>query len=262
MHMAPEQLADLNLVDSMRIYARWRTPSEIEERDGLLLVAGPTRLPASFMNGALRTDSQLSPEQALNRAREFFAQRSRSFTFVTRTHCDADLEEHLAVQGFVRDSDAPCMLVEQALPEKPIPNGARVERLRSVAQVPDIVQIGADAYQALGLPEQQAAAAFNRPEGLFDGAVSGAIAYLGEQPASMALTIHSGESAGVYWVGTKRFARGRGLAELCTRIATNDGFARGARVVTLQASEFGEPIYRRMGYREYDRQGRFRPPPK
>ena len=259
--MTPEQLADHNLVECMRVYARWRTPSEIEERDGLLLVAGSTRLPASFMNGALRTDAALAPEQALQRAKKFFADRARGFTFVTRAHCDRDLEEYLAVRGFVRDADAPCMLVERPLADKPLPAETRVEALRSVDQIQHLVRIGTDAYRDMGLPEGQARAAFSRPEGVFDGSVSGVIAYWRDQPASMALTIHTPDCAGVYWVGTMSFARGKGLAEACTRIATNDGFARGARVVTLQASDFGEPIYRRMGYREYDRQGRFRPPP-
>ena len=44
--------------------------------------------------------------------------------------------------------------------------------------------------------------------------------------------------------------RGRGLADLVTRTVTNIGFDGGAPYVTLQASSMGEPIYRRMGYRE------------
>jgi len=87
--------------------------------------------------------------------------------------------------------------------------------------------------------------------------VEGFVAYRDTHPASTALTIFSGEGAGVYWVGTANDARRRGLGELCTRLATNAGFARGAKVVTLQASPFGEPIYKRLGYRTYDRTRRF-----
>ena len=49
-------------------------------------------------------------------------------------------------------------------------------------------------------------------------------------------------------LGTTPAARKRGLAELCTRAATNRGFDLGARVAALQASVMGEPIYARMGY--------------
>jgi predicted acetyltransferase len=59
--------------------------------------------------------------------------------------------------------------------------------------------------------------------------------------------------AGVYWVGTTPEARGRGLAEIVTRTAGNAGFDMGATVTALQASVMGEPIYRRMGYREITR---------
>jgi ribosomal protein S18 acetylase RimI-like enzyme len=77
---------------------------------------------------------------------------------------------------------------------------------------------------------------------------------------STALTILSGEGAGVYWVGTAAHARRSGLGELCTRLATNAGFASGASVVTLQASPYGEALYRRLGYKTYDRLLRFRHP--
>ena len=56
-----------------------------------------------------------------------------------------------------------------------------------------------------------------------------------------------------YLVGTIGAARGRGLAELCTRAAGNAGFDLGGRIAALQASPMGEPIYRRMGYVEITR---------
>jgi len=48
-------------------------------------------------------------------------------------------------------------------------------------------------------------------------------------------------------------ARGRGLAELCTRAVGNAGLDLGARIAALQASPMGEPVYRRMGYVEVTR---------
>ena len=67
---------------------------------------------------------------------------------------------------------------------------------------------------------------------------------------SGAMVIFSHGIAGVYAVGTAKEARGRGLADLVTRKVTNFGFDGGAPYVTLQATSMGEPIYRRMGYRE------------
>ena len=74
--------------------------------------------------------------------------------------------------------------------------------------------------------------------------------YLDSQPAAAAIAILSNGIAGLYWVATIPDARKRGLAEACTRLVSNRAFELGARCVVLQASEQGNPIYRRMGYRE------------
>jgi ribosomal protein S18 acetylase RimI-like enzyme len=120
--------------------------------------------------------------------------------------------------------------------------------------------VGTEAYKDIGLPAKQAEAAFSRVQGVLDGQVEVVIAFLRDRPVSVAITVLSGESAGVYWVGTVPGARGKGFGELCTQRATNLGFSRGAKLVTLQASAQGNPIYRRMGYREYDRRYDFRRP--
>ena len=75
-------------------------------------------------------------------------------------------------------------------------------------------------------------------------------AFDGDDLVSGAQVLFSHGIAGVYCVGTAESARGRGLAELVTRTVTNLGFDGGAPLVTLQASAMGEPIYRRMGYRD------------
>jgi len=258
--MSVEMLADANLIESFRAYARCQQDSELEERDGVLMMAGATRFPASFMNAAIRLDARVAPEQAVQRAQEFFAQRNRGFSFVTRKHCDADLNVYLAAAEFARESDAPCMLLEASLADAPLPHGVRVETLDSANRVADLIHVGANAYKAMGLPAKQAQAAFSRAAGLLEARVTGVIAYCDDEPVSMALTIHANDSAGVYWVGTVPNARGKGLGELCTRLATNAGFARGAGVVTLQASADGAPLYRRMGFREYDRRFDYRKP--
>ena len=46
----------------------------------------------------------------------------------------------------------------------------------------------------------------------------------------------------------RRRARGHGLGDAVTRLVTNEGFARGARLLTLEASPYGRNTYDRMGY--------------
>jgi GNAT superfamily N-acetyltransferase len=58
-----------------------------------------------------------------------------------------------------------------------------------------------------------------------------------------------GDAGLVGWVGTLPDFRRRGLGSLVTRAVTNEAFRRGARIVALQASPQGLPVYERMGYR-------------
>jgi predicted GNAT family acetyltransferase len=83
--------------------------------------------------------------------------------------------------------------------------------------------------------------------------VIAALARVEGEPASAALAILSHGIAGIYWVGTVEKQRSRGLGEACTAAVGNAAFERGAAAVVLQASRQGEPIYRRMGYREITR---------
>lgn len=256
----PADLADENYVESFREHARWQEPCALAESDGLLLMAGVNGFPGLYRNCALRSDRRLPADAAVERAEAFFRARGRSFRFLARGRLDADLEAALAARGFSLLADAPCMLVEAPLGEQPVPPGIRIERFTDEHRVADAVAVNAEAYESLKLPAAEARLYFNRPSALLSGSVSGFVAYRGDYPVATALAIHSGRSAGVYWVGTVAAERGKGLGELVTRLATNAGFARGARVVTLQASAMGEPVYLRMGYRTCDRSRRYRPP--
>jgi GNAT superfamily N-acetyltransferase len=68
-----------------------------------------------------------------------------------------------------------------------------------------------------------------------------------------ALALLSHGIAGIYWVGTRPEARGRGLGAAVTAAASRWAFERGAGAVVLQASREGEPVYRRLGFREITR---------
>ena len=64
------------------------------------------------------------------------------------------------------------------------------------------------------------------------------------------LLFDNGRAGYVGWVSCADAARGRGLGDTVTRAVTNEAVRRGADLVTLEASPFGEHTYARMGYRE------------
>lgn len=259
MKYAAEDLADANLLEAVREHARWQSPCECVEDDGVMMVAGPNPFPIAFRNCVVRSDGRTPAARVLERARDYFSKRGRGYTVLVRARLDTDLEEALRADG-LSPAEAPCMLIESPVAEPAIPQGIRVERFSTEAHVQHAVQINEDAYEAIKLPARETRVFFERRSALLSSRVIGFVAYRGALPVSTALTMLSGEGAGVYWVGTASAARRSGLADVCTRLATNAGFASGARVVTLQASAFGEPLYRKLGYRTYDRLLRFRCP--
>lgn len=250
---APDRLllADLNYAESNREFSR-RSSGAAHDEDGLLLYAGGHPLPV-LTNGAMRLDARLSPSDAIDRARAFFAARKRGFTWIVRTHADADLEEVLVAAGVPLFGEPPGMVIDERIADAASPAGISLRLVTTPAEVADFAAVSGEAYATYGMPEGVAPAIFARPDALIAPHIRAYVAYEGATPLGAAMMLLSHGVGGVYWVGTRPCARGRGLAELCTRAATNAGFDLGARFVTLQASVMGEPIYKRMGYVEVTR---------
>jgi ribosomal protein S18 acetylase RimI-like enzyme len=260
MSLSSQYLSDVNLVEAIREHSHWQTPCECVESGGVLMVAGANAFPIAFRNCVARVDSVVPAGRVLELAGAFFGERGRGYAVIVRVSRDGDIEAALRDRGLAPMADSPCMLIESPLAEPAIPSGIRIERFDSERRVMDAVRVNAEAYEDIKLPADETRTFFGKPAALLSKRVIGFVTYRDAEPVATALAILSGESAGVYWVGTAARARRAGLGELCTRLATNAGFASGASVVTLQASPFGEPIYARLGYKTYDRLLRFRLP--
>lgn len=72
---------------------------------------------------------------------------------------------------------------------------------------------------------------------------------LADEPAAVALALHHGEDCGVSFVATLPKARRRGLASRVIRQALTVAAEDGCTTTTLQATEVGERLYERLGYR-------------
>ena len=83
-----------------------------------------------------------------------------------------------------------------------------------------------------------------------------AIAFDGEKPLGVGCGFVSGETGGVFYVATPPATARRGAAAITTWL-TAELFARDAKLVTLQASDQGLPVYERLGFTEQVRLRRF-----
>jgi ribosomal protein S18 acetylase RimI-like enzyme len=107
-----------------------------------------------------------------------------------------------------------------------------------------------------------ATAGFEAPPGALDplytsriAAMPGLSIYLAEvdgRPVSTAVSWVGNGGVGIYSVATPPEYRDRGYGRAVTQVAVTDGFAAGADLAWLQASEMGEPVYRAMGFRQVE----------
>jgi ribosomal protein S18 acetylase RimI-like enzyme len=244
-------LSDLNYAEAMRDLTR-RAGGTVLDEDGLLLYAAPHPLPV-FANGAMRTAAACAPERILERAREFFGARRRGFSLIVRTHADADLRVLAEKEGLSVYGEAPGMVLDHPLAAAHAPDGVELREVTTDADAKSFAAVQGAAYGTYGMPPDVTPLMLASIDVLRAPHIATFMALVDGEAAAGAMVVVTHGVAGIYWVGTTPAARGRGLAELCTRAATNHGFELGARVAALQASTMGEPIYARMGYVEVTR---------
>jgi N-acetylglutamate synthase len=86
-------------------------------------------------------------------------------------------------------------------------------------------------------------------------ALDGVNFYLGRsdgKDVTTAMQMRVGDAVGIFNVGTLEEHRGRGFGAAITSHGVSEGFDSGASFAFLQSSAIGEPIYRRLGFREVE----------
>ncbi len=245
------ELSDLNHLEANRELAR-RAGGVVVDEDGLTCWAGAHPLPV-LANAVVRTDARVPGELVLERARRFFATHRRGFTVLLCGDADRDLAPVCESAGLVLMGDSPGMVLERRLPDASPPAGVAVRVVETDADAAEFARVNGEAYATYGMPADCAPVILGRLAVMRAPHIVSVLACVDGTAAAAAMVILTHGIGGVYWVGTTPAARGKGLAELCTRIVGNLAFDRGARLVVLQASRMGDPIYRRMGYREVTR---------
>jgi ribosomal protein S18 acetylase RimI-like enzyme len=220
------------------------------DESGIVATRASSDFPTS--RSANRSDRSVAPEQWAELLDAFFAEGGKTACVNARIGEDDDLTDVLLERGFREWSTTPEMVCEQALEPRDAPDGVHVRFASTADDIAAYARIVAEAFAHLMLPEDIALEAIDHPaEFLGDDSVV-ALAEIDGTPVAgaQAVMLRGGEMAYVSWVGCSNAARGRGLGDTVTRAATNAAFERGADLVTLEASHFGEHTYARMGYRE------------
>ncbi len=248
--MATDELrrAHRNLVDSSRQFFELDPGAAIEAEPGWLFGAGSATHPV-ISNGAFRRDDDIDAAEFIARANEFFAARGRRFSVWAKA--DQPEDDDLAAAAEAAGFEAVYAMPEMVLRERPespdLTPGAELRKLESPDQATDFWRVAIESYADIGFPPE-IFSGYTNYAGLLAENVAVFIAYLDGEPVSIAMTMISDAVAGIYWVGSLKQARGRGLGRAVTTAATAAGFELGANIASLQASPMGKPIYLAMGY--------------
>ena len=220
------------------------------DRDGVLAVAYATDWPSTRQ--ALRTGDDLEAARWVEVADGFLSEQGTTACIFTRVGVDDEVSDELAARGYFEYETTPEMVCRAPVGSRPLGPNQQVKLVDRAAEVHQFADVAARSFTDLGIPEGPSRALLDHPDVLLGSDVVVALGLLDGEPVAGALCLLVGDEPNGYvgWVSCLEAGRGQGLGDQVTRLVTDTAFERGAGIVTLEASRFGEAIYRRMGYDE------------
>jgi GNAT superfamily N-acetyltransferase len=247
-----------NLSDQFEILARYM-PEATWRNDGRTQIF-LTGIPSPAFNGVLRAqldagglDAQIEDAMA-----QFKAIGAPMCWWTGPATRPADLGKHLQEHGLRHEYDFPGMATDLlTLREAEPPAGLTSKRVRDAQSLrmwcdvltrgfgmPDLVgDVFQDAFVRTGLGD-------DLPWHWYLGLLEG-------EPVATSSIVLSAGVAGLYYAATLREARGRGIGTAMSLRPLLEAREMGYRAGILRSSEMGAGVYRRLGFREYCKIGRY-----
>ncbi len=172
------------------------------------------------------------------------------FWWLTPTTTPPDLGDTLLKHGFVHAGTVPGMAVEldRLGPHSALPRDLTIKVVEDSATLDAWANIAA-VGTGFAPPVAAMVRTLEHDVGLHpSNALRRYVGYLSGVPvAASSLVLHSGV-AGIFAVATLPEARRQGIGAAMTRFPLLDALADGYKVGTLQASEMGYPVYKKLGF--------------
>jgi ribosomal protein S18 acetylase RimI-like enzyme len=225
---------------------------ELHEGDELVRVL--TGVPSALFNGVFHAClASRRIEQAIQETLAVCARWNVPlFWWVGSDTQPPDLGTHLEHSGFVHAGAAPGMALDlYSLPQDmPWPPGFTSELVEDKETLRTWACVTAKGTQ-FPLPVQEALVALECDVGLCPQlSLRRYIGYREGVPVATSELVLCSGVAGIYAVATLPEARRQGIGAAMTRIPVLHARAEGYRVGTLQSSEMGYSLYRRLGFRD------------
>lgn len=234
--------SDANFVDSFRLLGRVIDGGEVRDSGGITIVA--TGLPVAMFNVAFVTQPLADPAAQLASAVACF--RAREVPFVVRMCGGGQPEAQAAAasMGLVEAPAEPGMALLNSVPLAAEPAALRIVAARDEKTLDDHALVCSLGF---GMPLEIAKAVVPpRLLQTLDAEVY--VGYIDGKPVTSSALFFNNGVAGVYNVATVDSHRRKGLGEAMTWHAVRRGRELGCLFSSLQASDMGKPVYKRMGF--------------
>ena len=211
-----------------------------------------TPVPHPWFNGVLSSNPPTANDETfITESINYFRDKGvHTFTWWMEPHLKPlDWEPALSKHGFGFSDDTPGMAVDlhelndsiQATDGFEIRTGADEESLRTWTNI---------FIKGYGLPGAWASNTFDLWQKFgFDFPMRNYLGYLNGEPVSTSCVFFGGGAAGIYNVATLPEARGKGLGAAITLQPLLDARQAGYRIGTLQSSDMGFNVYKKLGFR-------------
>ncbi|HEV2755316.1 MAG TPA: GNAT family N-acetyltransferase [Actinomycetota bacterium] len=203
---------------------------------GLLVRTG---LPISFLNTGFVDAGVRRPDRVVAAAESYFA--GLPFSVLVR---EDDVDLALACEN----AGLGCVETLPGMALTPIPVADVDPRLTIEPLTRDLLGVCRDVFcEGFGVPLDVGARMITHDylecEGVYD-----VVAFVDDEPVAIATSFESMGVAGVYNVATLPRHRGNGYGDAVTWSVIQAAKSRGCHTATLQSTEMGFPVYRRMGF--------------
>jgi len=233
-----------------------------ESPQGVRICSG---VPYAIFNWVLR--SRFSEGEADRRVAEtvrYFEGRRVPFTWGVGPGDRAEgLRERLVDRGFTEEH-APGMALDLSdLPSRPLPEGLALRPVRNIDEEREFCRtLNAGDFQeseeiARAIPDVLRPTRDDRVEA---PSLDCFVGYWKDRPVCTSALFVSDGVAGIWGVATVPHARRRGFGAAATVAALGLGRSRGCSTAVLVATTAGEPVYRRLGFREVFRFTQYQSP--
>ncbi len=242
-------IAHNNLRDTIKNRINSINGAKLFETDDFLLFTIGIPADDGHLNGCLSFNDNAYKNTYIE-AIKFFKDLGYDFSFWIRKDIDKNLEKLLIDKKYEpkRRPGSSVMVTEKRIENAPLPSGYELKEVNSLNYLEDFKSVIKESFEK---DDKTIDIMFSSKENLFSEKVKSFIIYnQNKNPVSAAITSFSSDSAGIYYVGTLKEERSKGIGKAITKVSTNIGFDQGKNIVVLQASILGEYVYEKLGYKK------------